>query len=692
MRGPGDIVLAKRNQTVVLIAYDARSALTATTTGLVGMTEKSAHQLHTKYRPDIDGLRAIAVLSVLGFHAFPWRMPGGFIGVDIFFVISGYLISTIIFSNLERDTFSIVDFYNRRIRRIFPALIAVMIASLLFGWFALLADEYAQLGEHVAAGAAFLSNFALWRESGYFDNAAETKPMLHLWSLAIEEQFYILWPITLALVWRSKWNFLRITAIVGALSFSANIWLVRSNVPAAFYLPISRFWELMVGGALAYVTMHRPELLRARKNLQSLVGFAMLAMGLITINAGKHFPGYWALLPTVGAFFVISGGSKAWLNKYLLSNRLMVWIGVISYPLYLWHWPLLSFANIIESDVGREVRVAAIIVATLLAWLTNLYIERPIRFGGLGRGKVIGLLLLMLIVGAAAYACWKLKGLEGYGFRVGERTSFARYFENDLPDWNYFEREKILEKLNSECDFYDLASYRIGQATRIPVPSIPDTCYRRKPQYSRAVFIWGDSHAQQLVYGLKQQLPPNWQVLQVTSSSCNPKLNAAPSASDYCEQSNWLAYRTIIDSSPDVVIVGQNSQHSAQQMMDMADEMERIGVKKVLFTGPSPHWTKDLPKIVLRHLWKDTPRRTFIGIDRAVMRRNEELKAHFRSTGRAKFVSIIDNFCTDEGCFVFLGDDKKTGITSWDYGHLTPLASNDLAKNMLVPLITEGVE
>jgi peptidoglycan/LPS O-acetylase OafA/YrhL len=167
---------------------------------------QSSPLTHPKYRSDIDGLRAVAVLSVVVFHAFPDWLQGGFIGVDIFFVISGYLISTILFENLERGTFSFQEFYVRRIKRIFPALLLVLVACLVFGWFALYPDEYQQLGTHLAAGAGFLANFIFWGESGYFDNAADTKPLLHLWSLGIEEQFYIVWPLLLWLAWKRKIN------------------------------------------------------------------------------------------------------------------------------------------------------------------------------------------------------------------------------------------------------------------------------------------------------------------------------------------------------------------------------------------------------------------------------------------------------------------------------------------------------
>jgi peptidoglycan/LPS O-acetylase OafA/YrhL len=221
------------------------------------MNSKNSPSLpHPKYRPDIDGLRAIAVLSVVIFHAFPNLLKGGFIGVDIFFVISGFLISTIILSGLKHDSFSFIEFYSRRIKRIYPALLLVLIASFIFGWFALLADEYKQLGKHIAGGAGFISNFILWKESSYFDNAAETKPLLHLWSLGIEEQFYIVWPLLLWIAWKQRLNILTLVLIVMIISFVLNVNTIQSDSTAAFYSPQTRFWELLIGSILAYATIN----------------------------------------------------------------------------------------------------------------------------------------------------------------------------------------------------------------------------------------------------------------------------------------------------------------------------------------------------------------------------------------------------------------------------------------------------
>lgn len=389
---------------------------------------EQTHLAHPKYRADIDGLRAIAVLSVIGFHAFPEWIQGGFIGVDIFFVISGFLISSIIFENLQRNNFSFVEFYSRRIKRIFPALLVVLAACFAFGWFTLLPDEYKQLGKHIAGGAGFISNFLLWDESGYFDNTAETKPLLHLWTLGIEEQFYIIWPLVLWIAWKLRLNLLAIAIAVAAISFVLNISDVHSDAVAAFYSPQTRFWELMAGSILAYTKLYKQNIIDAwisrvpyekasvakrttLHNIQSLSGAALIGAGILIIKNDYLFPGWWAALPILGTVLVISAGPSALLNARILSRRILVWIGLISFPLYLWHWPLLTFVRIVESGTPPvKVRVAAVLVSIALAWLTYRLIEKPIRFGMNSSLKTVSLVVLMMSVGFVGYGTWKSGG------------------------------------------------------------------------------------------------------------------------------------------------------------------------------------------------------------------------------------------------------------------------------------------
>jgi peptidoglycan/LPS O-acetylase OafA/YrhL len=399
-------------------------------------TNTQSEQLtHPEYRADIDGLRAVAVLLVVGFHASPLWVKGGFVGVDIFFVISGFLISTIIFGSLERNTFSFIEFYSRRVKRIFPALLLVLITCFAFGWFALLADEYKQLGKHIAAGAGFVSNLVLWSESGYFDNAGETKPLLHLWSLGIEEQFYIVWPLLLWAVCKTRFNILTITIAIATASFALNIWGIRIDSVATFYSPQTRFWELFAGSLLAWLTLHRKAakfhhgldhwlgvMVYAQapkadgstlRNVQAWLGAALIVAAVALTTKSSQFPGWWAVLPTLGAVLMIAAGMQAWLNRVVLSNKMLVWFGLISFPLYLWHWPLLSFARIVESEVPtRNIRIAAVLLSVLLAWLTYKLIERPIRFGPHSRARTIVLLVLMVIVGYVGYNAYQRDGLK----------------------------------------------------------------------------------------------------------------------------------------------------------------------------------------------------------------------------------------------------------------------------------------
>ena len=395
------------------------------------------------YRPDIDGLRALAVLLVVGFHAFPSLLPGGFIGVDLFFVISGYLISSILYQGLSTQNFSFLPFYGKRIRRIFPALIVVLLSCYAFGWFALFADEYALLGKLMASGAGFVANYLLWFEAGYFDSAADTKPLLHLWSLGIEEQFYLIWPLFLWLIYflkskypkaRSFTNPFLLTVSIAILSFVLNIRgiTVTHDIVATFYSAQTRFWELLLGAILAYCTLFtiNPSKLRIKQaslvtHIQSLLGLLLILIGVALITKVSLFPGWWALLPTLGAVLLIHAGPKGLINRYLLSNQGMVWVGLISYPLYLWHWPILSFLRIIESETPAwHYRLVAVVLAFVLATLTYLLIEKPIRYGFKSQSQAAkakwqqyttgALVIMMFVVG---YVGWNTYEREGYGFR-----------------------------------------------------------------------------------------------------------------------------------------------------------------------------------------------------------------------------------------------------------------------------------
>jgi peptidoglycan/LPS O-acetylase OafA/YrhL len=360
--------------------------------------------------PTLMALGRLPSRRSLYFHTLPQLCPGGFIGVDIFFVIYGYLISRLIFENLELGSFTLACFYLRRIRRIFPALAVTLAAVLATGTIVLLNDEYQQLGKHVAAGSGFIVNMVLCREIGYFGNSAATKPLLHLWSLGIEEQFYIIWPLLLLIGWWRGWNLFWIALTLAAISFSLNVAGVDNHPSSTFYLPATRFWELMIGAVLAFAAL--PKLSAAAQNTVAAVGAGLIGGGFATIN-DENFPGWWALLPTLGTALLIAAGERAGLNRSILSNRVLVGLGLISYPLYLWHWPLFSFARIIEGEAPAPATATILILASIvLAWLTYQYIEVPTRQAPrLGRSAAV-LCVSLLFMGCAGYTAFRLKNVS----------------------------------------------------------------------------------------------------------------------------------------------------------------------------------------------------------------------------------------------------------------------------------------
>jgi peptidoglycan/LPS O-acetylase OafA/YrhL len=385
-----------------------------------------------QYRPDVDGLRAVAVASVMLFHAFPGVLPGGFAGVDIFFVISGFLITGIILGQLARGRFSFARFYERRIRRLFPALVLVLAVCLVLGWKVLLPDEFEQLGRHIAAGALFVSNLALWSESGYFDSVAELKPLLHLWSLGIEEQYYILWPLALFLSRRWLDKLFWPIAVVAAASFVHNLSLVGEHPEAAYYSPASRGWELLLGSMLAHVALYRPkaiEACRRRGNALAIVGALLVVAGFVLIDRTRGFPGWWALLPTLGTMSIIAAGPQTLLNR-ALSRPWIVYVGLISYPLYLWHWPLLTYARIVNDGVPSwQARVAVLVTSVVLAAATYQFLEkrvrRPTPEGG-SRRPVIALATPMAVIAIlGALALNRQLGAESSAFPVAREVSRA---------------------------------------------------------------------------------------------------------------------------------------------------------------------------------------------------------------------------------------------------------------------------
>ncbi len=634
----------------------------------------ASHLSHPKYRTDIDGLRAVAILSVVGFHAFPDWIQGGFVGVDIFFVISGFLISTIIFENLEEGRFSYAEFYARRIKRIFPALILALLTSFVLGWFTFPSEYFKLAGKHLFSGAAFMSNFALLRESGYFDASGEVDPFHHLWSLAVEEQFYILWPLLLGLVWKRRWNFLLITLAVAASSFIFDVSTLGSDAAVAFYSPLSRFWELMIGGVLAYLSLHKPHLLSQRPQWMSAAGGVLLVLGFAFINPRSDFPGWLTLLPTLGAFLLMGAGPGAWLNRQLLSRKVLVWFGLISYPLYLWHWPLLVFVRIHAlGDPSLLERMWVVGVSIVLAWGTYQFVEKPVRWRWPGR-PVVATLLVML--GALVVAGKLTDRAEGYPQRAASLKVFR------------FHYDAARGYRSGEC-FLDAAAGRYSGS------DFKDTCSGQFPetQGTPLVLLWGDSYAASLYPGLKRQSEvQGFALAQYTASGCPPVAGLDIDKRTNCRAVNEFVLGRVKVLKPHTVILVANwllydrrnrnwTQMDPEKLHATIAAMKDMGVAHIVLVGQLPTYKIDQPMVGSRVFEADTVDRTMQSLNLHAFVINETMRQFARENG-VDFMSPMDALCNEQGCLISASSHELIP-TSFDYGHLTGAGSRLLLERAL---------
>jgi peptidoglycan/LPS O-acetylase OafA/YrhL len=596
-----------------------------------------------RYRADIDGLRALAVLAVILFHTFPNALPGGFVGVDIFFVISGYLITQLILKDLDSGNFTAASFYARRVRRIFPALIIVLIATFTFGWHYFLPMELASLGKNILASALFSANLMLLWEVGYFDVAAHLKPLLHLWSLGIEEQFYLVWPLLLWSLPRKR--LLLATGVILFASFMLNIAMIAHHPSETFYLPFTRAWELMAGAALAQTSRKDAR----HHGLFAAVGIAAIALSFFWINTKTLFPGWAAAVPVVGTVFLIrSEGS--FLNRVALSNRAAVNIGVISYPLYLWHWPLLVFAELLKFERLTDPQRGLVIALTFfLAWLTYKFVERPVRFGGIRFAKP-------LVACMAALAIAALVPALGYGPTLPDRISRLITVLNPMEGWRV-----------GECMLLDDAK----------VDFSPNCIDQKHP----LVAIWGDSTAAALVPGFRSlQDSRNFGIAQFTVSSCPPLLIRSSPMTEFCLEQNRKIVDLIRGSSPDIVLLHAiwDVNDRVEDLRPTVEALRSLNIRRIVILGPVPAWIGGLPAAVAtyhRRSGEVMPERTWQYVEKASGDSN--MRKISASLG-IDYVSARDALCNNRGCVTRIGE----ALVARDGIHLTPVGSTFLVNSI----------
>jgi peptidoglycan/LPS O-acetylase OafA/YrhL len=488
-----------------------------------------------QYRKEIDGLRAIAVIPVILFHAGFEIFNGGFVGVDVFFVISGYLITTIILTEKEKGTFSLVNFYERRSRRIIPALFLVMLFSTIFSWFWLSPSHMKDFSESLVAVSFFSSNILFWNETGYWGVENELKPLLHTWSLAVEEQYYVIFPLFLMLMWRFRKRWILSSFFIVAIgSLSLSHWAAINAPTANFFLLPTRGWELAIGAGIAFYFLYRKKAMRsllshkAFDELLSWSGLAMIAYAVFVYDENTPFPSLYALLPTIGTALIIIFSSKETYSGRVLGSRAFVSIGLISYSAYLWHQPLFVFARHRSLTEPSSLVFAVLsILSLILAYISWKYIEAPFRNSGIFTRKQI---FSFTAIGSVAFIIFGLIGhySEGYKFRI---------------DRNFSEIINEAKKKSSSNKLCVKNSDSSQQNDKHCV---------LVPNQEKLAFLYGDSHAEALMFEAQKAFSKTeYGLLFSSTSGCPPVKNvyrADKPDKKACYEQNTKVYEDIVSN------------------------------------------------------------------------------------------------------------------------------------------------
>jgi peptidoglycan/LPS O-acetylase OafA/YrhL len=613
-----------------------------------------------KYRPEIDGLRAVAVAPVILFHAGIPGWEGGYVGVDIFFVISGYLITSIIISEISRNAFSIVGFYDRRIRRIIPALAFVCLASIPAAYFYLTPSDLKGFGQSLVAITLFSSNFLFWLESGYFDNAADFKPLLHTWSLAVEEQFYIFFPILIIIFFRfGRSALIIITVLLSVLSIALAEWMAGYDSSANFFLLPTRAWELGIGAVTALSLASNSQTLSGRpNNVLSVLGLSMVAGSILFFDSSTRVPGLYGLLPTIGTAFIILGASAGSIVGKLLSWGPFVRLGLISYSAYLWHQPIFAFARHSSGDSHFSILEAVILIfgVVILSFLTWRFIEIPFR----NRDRVLRVRLFLCL--GVATGIIALAGL------------YAHIVDGRVPGT---ERRNLMSELDTRLDF----NFGLSKKCDGGVAVTPDCRSSANPN----VLIWGDSVAMHLAQAVLAD-PDVSGLIQITASQCPPILGfsgsyvaVGPRQSFRCVESNarlvptleaYPSIRTVIVSSTfssiawndDVERVDESGalvrpdQSGFELFLASLERIRGLGIEVVL-VSPLPSDGNDKSNCIFKALLEGT---SLGGCDNKAAHVNDGLQVieqfFERLPNWVRIVRLRDALCNQEICRVSDGN------------------------------------
>jgi peptidoglycan/LPS O-acetylase OafA/YrhL len=591
-----------------------------------------------KYRPDIDCLRAFSVLAVVCFHFDISPIRSGYVGVDVFFVISGYLITGIIHAEAKAGRFSFRDFYARRARRILPALLVTVLATIGFAYLVLPPAQYVDLANQALAAIGFSSNVWFWSQQNYFDGTALTKPLLQTWSLAVEEQFYILFPLALGFALRRTARLVHWIAGVGLISFLFCIYQSATYPAAAFYLLPSRVWEFGLGAVLAVGAV--PAVPHRHKLWLAVLGWCALAASVNVFGTGVPYPSFRAALPCLGAALVIWSHVDVTPNRF---TRPILFIGVISYSLYLWHWPVAVFSyELLGSSQPAPVKVLLLLVCLLLAVASYLWIETPFR-----RPKHGAMAMIVTAATAVVIACVPIKLTSGASGRFSPEEAavgrFSAYDHTALYDEGrcFVQRDEVLPR----------------DACIAPVAG------------KRNIVVWGDSYAAHLVHGL-QQAGDALAVMQATRAGCAAIGDTI--TGEGCRAFNKDVLDAIVSVRPDVVLLSANwldgiyARATATELPALIARLRDAGVA-VVVVGPTPALDGPLPLLFV--IWSRL-KNLLPPLSKRVVPQLWDIDARLQavsSASGARYVSPLQAMCPDRVCQLFVDGAP----IMWDAGHLT---------------------
>jgi peptidoglycan/LPS O-acetylase OafA/YrhL len=609
---------------------------------------------HAGYRPDIDGLRAIAVLPVVFYHVGVRGFSGGFVGVDVFFVISGYLITGILTRDVAAGRYSIAEFYRRRVLRIFPALFAMFALVTVAACLTMLPTEIYRYARSLGTAALFSSNVQFYVESDYFDLQSAAKPLLHTWSLAVEEQWYILWPLLIAGLGKRGRMLAAVALGVAIVSLGIGVWQTSVDMAGAFYLLPARAWELGLGALLA-INGHRS----AKRWLLQAAGVLGLALIFATVKVYTHetdFPGLAALAPCVGAALLIySGAGSTWVSR-ALSVAPAQFVGKISYSLYLWHWPVIVFTNIgLLLPQTPQVIVAQIALSLILATLSWRFVEQPFREGNWSTRNVLAVAAIAIAFTVSVASVAPMASARLMGFST-EQIDLAKYADLD-GDRLYRRGSCFAVGPNAPFD----ASRCLGIDTGKP-----------------AIVFVGDSHAAALWPGLSRHAD-RYDILQATATGCVAKYYERPERT-HCAQilnstlRDWLPHH-----SPKALILASRWKWNNLSGLEATLSDPKIQSAHPLLIGPMPEYSAALPRILVFADRRNDPSLIDRSRDADTRNLDHEMRAIAERTNTS-YLSMIDLLCSAEAC---LTRTPSGAPLQFDGSHLTPAGSALIADAVL---------